>query len=133
MNSVLRSIDKDRTMPKLTCLCLPALTLAAWVVSISDTGLLAQGLTLATDGQPPMTIVLAEDAISAERTAATELADYLAKITGGTFAVVGELAAPAGPRCYVGPTAFARKQGLDSATWDPADMIVHGLGPLVDP
>ena len=45
--------------------------------------------TLATDGKPQMTIVLAEGAIPAERTAAKELASYLGKVAGGKFTVVG--------------------------------------------
>ncbi len=116
-------------MTKLQAILLPALTLATWVVPVSHTGLLAQGLTLATDGQPLMTIVLAEGAIPAERTAAEELADYLTKVTGGEFSVVGEAAAPAGPCLYVGPTAFARKQGLDSAPWGPERWALRGVGP----
>ena len=84
----------------------------------------ARGAALATDGKPQMTIVLAEGAIPAERTAATELADYLAKVTGGKFAVVGEAAAPPGPGLYVGPTALARKQGLDPSTWADRKSVV---------
>ena len=84
--------------------------------------------TLATDGKPQMTIVLAEGAIPAERTAAQELASYLDKVTGGEFAVVIEAAAPPGPCLYVGPTAFARKQGLDPSTWGPERWAVRSVG-----
>jgi len=84
--------------------------------------------TLATDGKPQMTIVLAEGAIPAERTAAEELAGYLGKATGGKFAVVGEATAAPGPCLYVGPTAFARKQGLDPDTWGPERWALRNVG-----
>lgn len=52
--------------------------------------------------------------IPAEKTAAKELADYLAKITGATFATVEESAWKGGaPAIYVGNTAFVRHLGID--------------------
>jgi len=84
--------------------------------------------TLATDGEPQMTIVLAEGAIAAERTAAEELAAYLAKVTGGKFPIIGESKAPAGPCLYVGPTAFARKLGLDPVAWGPERWAMRSVG-----
>ena len=74
-----------------------------------------------------MTIVLAKEAIPAERTAADELAGYLGKITGGTFAVVEESAASSGPCLYVGPTAFARAHGLDTI-WGPERWALRSVG-----
>jgi hypothetical protein len=56
--------------------------------------------TLATGGKPQMSIVLAEGAIPAERTASEELAGYLSKVTGGEFSVVGESAAVPLRRAY---------------------------------
>lgn len=85
----------------------------------------APATTIAADGRPCMTIVLAEGAIRAERTAAEELAGYLAKITGGAFAVVGESAAVSGPSLYVGPTAFARERGLDPGSWGPERWAIR--------
>lgn len=84
--------------------------------------------TLASDGKPQMTIVLNHDPIPAERTAVKELADYLAKITGGTFEVVDESAKPAGPCLYVGPTAYARRHGLDAANWGPERWALRSVG-----
>ncbi len=84
--------------------------------------------TLATDGKPQMTIVVAEGAIPAERTAAQELASYLGKVSGGQFGVVGEAAALPGPCLYVGPTAFARKQGLDPSAWGPERWALRSVG-----
>jgi hypothetical protein len=84
--------------------------------------------TLATDGRPQMTIVLAEGAIPSERTASEELAGYLAKVTGGRFSVVGEAAAAPGPCVYVGPTAFARKHGLAPDAWGPERWAMRSVG-----
>jgi len=84
--------------------------------------------TLAVDGRPQVTIVLAQDAIASERTAAEELAGYLGKITGGTFAVVEESGDVAGPCLYVGPTAFARACGLDPGTWGPERWALRTVG-----
>ena len=84
--------------------------------------------TLAREGKPQMTIVLADDAIPAERTASEELANYLAKVTGGEFSIVGEATASPGPSLYVGPTAFARKQGLDPETWGPERWTMRSVG-----
>jgi len=103
--------------------------IAAALVLVSSRSLPAT--TLALDGKPQMTIVLAKDAIAAEVTAAEELATYLAKITGGTFAVVDETAARSGPCLYVGPTEFARKHGLDCAAWGPERWALRSEGPDV--
>jgi len=84
--------------------------------------------TLATDGEPQMTIVLAEGAAAPERTAAEELAGYLAKVTGAKYPIVGEEKAPAGPCLYVGPTAFARKHGLGPAPWGPERWAMRSVG-----
>lgn len=84
--------------------------------------------TLASGGKPRMSIVLAEGAIPAERTAAAELADYLSKVTGGKFSVVGETAAVAGPGLHVGPTAVARKHGLDPGTWNSEHWAMRSVG-----
>lgn len=84
--------------------------------------------TLAADGEPRMTIVLAEGAIRPERTAAEELSDYLARVTGGKFRIVGEAEARPGPALHVGPTAHARRQGLDPSAWGPERWAMRCVG-----
>ena len=130
-------------MPKLMCILRLSMTVITVLLSVPDHCLYAQGAavqatpngrgalptaTLAIDGKPQMTIVLAKDAIPSERTAAEELAGYLGKITGGTFAVVEESAAVSGPCLYVGPTAFARKQALDPSAWGPERWALRSVG-----
>jgi len=66
----------------------------------------------------PFVVVRADDATPAEVTAANELAAYLGKMTGRMFPILAEAEAwipwP-GPAIYVGPTAFARENGVDCA------------------
>jgi hypothetical protein len=89
----------------------------------------AGAVTLSRDGKPSVTIVLADDATPGERTAARELADYLEKVTGGKFAVLGESAVPnRAPGIYVGPTALAKGQGLDPTAWGPERWAVRSVG-----
>ncbi len=130
-------------MPTFMRTLLPAVTAVVSLVCVSSTRVHAQGATLpgastdsearsaatlAIDGRPQMTIVLAEGAIAAERTASEELAGYLAKITGATFTVVGESTAVPGPCLYVGPTAFAREHGLDPGIWGPERWALRRIG-----
>lgn len=87
-------------------------------------------LLLARQGKAMATIVLADDASAPERTAALELAHYLGKVTGGTFRIVREAAAPKQGTClYVGPTRFARRNGLDAAKLGPEEWVHHTAAP----
>ena len=68
----------------------------------------SQALTLATKGKAPTDIILCAEATAAERTAAEELASYLAKVTGADFAVVEEGdRTPRQRGIFVGPTQFS--------------------------
>ena len=72
-----------------------------------------QRIVLAENGIAKCTIVLADRAIEPEQTAADELADYLGKVTGAKFTIVKEgQEAKKGALIYVGPTEYARKQGI---------------------
>ncbi len=74
----------------------------------------AADLTLATEGEARLRVVLPRETIPAERTAARELADYLGRVTGARFATVieGDDLAE-GPAIFVGPTAAARRSGVE--------------------
>ena len=66
----------------------------------------AQAMTLVKDGKSDYTIVVADDAIPPERTAATELQAYLQQVTGAKLAIKTEAdAAQATKRIVVGPIA----------------------------
>ncbi|OGV73688.1 MAG: hypothetical protein A3K19_22520 [Lentisphaerae bacterium RIFOXYB12_FULL_65_16] len=89
----------------------------------------AHALTLAKDGKAAATIVLAKDAVLAERTAATELATYLKAISGAEFAVADEADATAtGPCLFVGPTAVARQAIADFDKLGPEEWQVRTSG-----
>jgi hypothetical protein len=88
-----------------------------------------QAMPIIRDGKPAVTIVLAADAVLAERTAAQELADYLGKAGGGKFTVVGEAAAAKqGSHIYVGSTALAKRCGLDPSAWGPEQWAMRTVG-----
>ena len=93
-----------------------------------------QFVTLARDGKPAVVIVTAEDPILAERTAARELVEYRNKATGGEFATATEQGYdPKQPAVYVGPTAFAKRHGLDAANWGPERWTVRTAGKSLIP
>ncbi len=76
----------------------------------------ATSLTLATAGKTGFCITLAVTASLPERTAATELADYLQKVTGAAFPIVKPDEAGDRPVIAVGPgAAHALAQDLDLA------------------
>ncbi|HPO15447.1 MAG TPA: DUF4838 domain-containing protein [Candidatus Hydrogenedentes bacterium] len=66
----------------------------------------ADALVLSRDGVSEYTIVVADGAIPAEKTAATELQEFLKQVTGATLPVQEENAAPAqGKYIFVGQSA----------------------------
>ncbi len=93
-----------------------------------------RGLRVADHGKALASIVVnSSEAIPAEKTAAKELADYLAKITGATFATVEESHWKGGaPAIYVGNTAFARHLGIDfKALQTEESLLKTAAGNLV--
>ena len=75
-------------------------------------------LSLAANGRTDYVIVVGDDAITSESTAAKELSDYLAKITGAQFPVVSEADVPARKqRIMVGQTVGVREL-LPRVDWD---------------
>jgi hypothetical protein len=92
---------------------------------MSVTTLPAAALQFAVDGAPAAAIVLAEDATPAEQTAANDVASYLGRVCGVEFEVVSEADAPDGPAVYVGPTDFAKAQGVDFDALGAEEWIVR--------
>ena len=89
----------------------------------------AKALTLAEAGKSTATIVRAAGATASEQMAANELAEYLRQITGAAFPVQPEGKAPAeGSRVFVGPTAFARSQGLAADKLGSEEWIIRTVG-----
>ena len=116
-------------MPKRPCpyLCYTPCLLILAVARFGPSP--ASAAVLATNGKPAVAIVLADDPIPAERTAAGELADYLGKVTGGKFSIVRQSSAPQqGAAIYVGPTRFAKLHGLDPGSWGPERWAIRSVG-----
>jgi hypothetical protein len=76
----------------------------------------ASAFTVARDGKATCTIVVAADALPAEKTAARELADHLEKVTGATFPL-RPTATDGEPAILVGTSPQARAL-LPDVKWD---------------
>lgn len=95
-------------------------------VALSST---AHAAILAREGTAKAVIVLASDPIPSEKTAATELASYLEKITGARFRILAEgEPRPAGPAVFVGPTRLAQRLGLKPARMGPEEWAIRASG-----
>jgi hypothetical protein len=89
----------------------------------------ARALTLAEEGKAAVTVVFAAKATAAEQKAASELADYLGKISGGDFPVRSEERELAeGCRVFVGPTIFAAKNGFTAEMLGPEEWVIRTFG-----
>ena len=73
-------------------------------------------------------IHLARNATNAEQTAARELAEHIALMTGDTPAVKPEGTPAAGPTLFVGQTKVATQAGIDTATLGPEEWVVKSVG-----
>ncbi len=98
----------------------------------------SQAVTIVEQGRAQVTLVVPDDAIPAERTAARELATYLERSTGTGFRIVSETELePGSPAVYLGATRFAEGAGLGeqlaAEEWvlrsTDADMIIAGGRP----
>jgi len=105
-----------------------------WITTVGLAAALMTGgsvtaAALARDGKATASIVLGALPTLPERTAANELAAYLAKVTGATFAVATEDDAPKGAsRICVGPTAAAMRVGVDPAKLGPEEWVMRTVG-----
>jgi hypothetical protein len=104
-----------------------------WIVTVLAMALTlaapANAITLAVAGKAAATIVTATGATASEQTAANEVADYLRQITGAALRVLTEDQAPTeGSRVFVGPTAFASRQGLVAEKLGPEEWVIRTVG-----
>ena len=88
----------------------------------------ATAMIVAENGAAKMQVVTATEANPAERTAAEELCVYLNKVTGAVFRAVPESDASASPRIHVGPTDFARRNGLQVSELGPEEWVIRAIG-----
>ena len=83
-------------------------------------------VVVARAGLGVATIVIPDQMIPAEQTAARELAHYLKAMTGAAFRVVSEDSyTGSGPAIYVGPTRFAGRHGIDVDRLGDEELVVR--------
>ena len=90
-----------------------------------------QELTLSRDGKSDYVIVVPNEATPVERTAARELHEHLAKVTGAVLPVVSEAEAPPGvPRVVVGDGPLTREllPGFDPTKLAPDAIRIKTAG-----
>lgn len=88
-------------------------------------------LTLAAGGRTRYVIVLASDAVPAEKSAASELRGYIRRISGASLPIAPENRAPAGaPRILVGagPTVRRLLPGFDWARLGADGIVIRTVG-----
>lgn len=89
----------------------------------------APALRLAAGGRALATIVVADQPIPAEETAARELATYLQKLTGAAFTTTKQSAfTPGTPAVYLGQTAYASRAGLDFSALGEEQWVLRTVG-----
>ena len=107
---------------------LPASILAVFFLTLPS---LAQELPLAKDGRSDYAIVLRAEPSAVETTAAKELQEHLAQVTGAKLEVVAETAVPAGSRkIFVGPSEQAKQLlgGLDLESLGHDGIVIKTTG-----
>ena len=87
--------------------------------------LAAGPLELSRGGKTEYKIVYASEY---EKEAADELKLHLDQITGANFAIEQESASVSGPAIWLGNTALARKQGIDSSKLAPEEWVIRDFG-----
>lgn len=91
----------------------------------------ADELTLSSDGKSDYVIVLPAKPSAVERTAAQELQQYLAEMSGATLPVVAETEVPeAARRLVVGDSSLTRKllPGFDPTQLAPDAIVIKSVG-----
>lgn len=80
--------------------------------------------TLAVDGQPRATIVIAKDPTPAVRLASLELRHHIAKISSAVLPIVPDGKNVTGPCLYVGESDATRALGLDATGLKPQEYLI---------
>jgi len=88
-----------------------------------------EAMAVAHEGNADCVVATAAGATDAETYAAKELADYLGKITGAVFRIVGEgEATSASHRVFVGWTDFAAEHKCDASRLGDEEWIIRTVG-----
>lgn len=84
-------------------------------------------LTLARDGRPASSIVVAENSTRAAHLAAFELQHHVELITGARLPIVGTRAEPKGARILVGGSDVTRQLGFDNEDFEHQEYLMKFL------
>jgi len=76
----------------------------------------------------PTSIAVSQEATLPERTAASELADYLQRVTGTPFEMLVETENCPCPTIYVGHTDFAVSHGVQSVDMEQEEWLIRAAG-----
>ena len=82
---------------------------------------------LATEGRPAATIVIAEDAQASIKLAASELQEYVARISGAKLPLVTDAESVSGPRILLGKSRFTEALKLDVPTGFTRELKEEGF------
>ena len=104
---------------------LVASTALAWTLLLPAAETAVPKLTLARNGQPVATIVVAKAAGHTPWFAAGELQYHVKKITGATLPIVTDDAAVEGTRILVGTSRQTETLGLRNATFQPQEYLIR--------
>lgn len=85
----------------------------------------AVSLTLARDGRPAATIVVAEKPTRAAQLAVAELQEHVRLISGATLPVANDVAEIKGLRILVGESKATQALGLKNADFNPQEYLVR--------
>ncbi|MCX6619882.1 MAG: hypothetical protein NTY38_02150 [Acidobacteria bacterium] len=97
---------------------------------VAASSMASSGITIAKDGQAACTIVVRPDAIESEKYAASELALWLGKVTGGEFRIVEGSRRPDGSVILVGggPAAAAAFPGAPLDQLGDEEVLIEAKG-----
>lgn len=118
----MRSPLTHRTLNLGLGLILMALSLALTVESVAGTP--PSTFTIARDGQPAATIVVARSGGQAPWFAAGQLQEHVRKITGAVLPIVTDQASVPGPRILVGTSRFTQELGFRSGDFRPQEYFI---------
>lgn len=85
-------------------------------------------VVLVQEGKPCATIIISEYALEPAKLAASELQNYVKKITGVTLAIVRDDEEITGPKILVGESEFTRKLGLKNEDFKPQEYLIRTSG-----
>jgi len=112
-----------------TLKCIGSFVMLLFVLGLAGCKTTPSSVVLARDGKAQIKIVRAENVIPSENRAITELTNYLFKVTGAGFEVINEKDVTDGlSAIYVGPTAFAKKQGIEIEKLGKEESIIRTVG-----